>query len=51
MTPAGSSTSLWLRGDDPKPGPRRTYTLDQLAVCIRLADAEGLRAIDASHCG
>ncbi|MGO4648938.1 TetR/AcrR family transcriptional regulator [Nocardia sp. 2YAB30] len=46
MTPTGSSTSLWLRGDNPKPGPRRTYTLDQLAdVGVRLADAGGLRAL------
>ncbi|MEV5839554.1 TetR/AcrR family transcriptional regulator [Nocardia sp. NPDC052112] len=45
-TPRASSTSLWLRGDDPKPGPRRTYTLDQLAdVCVRIADAEGLHAL------
>ncbi|WP_433711090.1 TetR/AcrR family transcriptional regulator [Nocardia sp. CA-084685] len=46
MTPTASSTSLWLRGDDPKPGSRRTYTLDQLAdMCVRLADAEGLPAL------
>ncbi|WP_327097454.1 TetR/AcrR family transcriptional regulator [Nocardia vinacea] len=46
MTPTASSTSLWLRGADPKPGPRRTYTLDQLAdVCVRIADAEGLPAL------
>ncbi|MFI7671962.1 TetR/AcrR family transcriptional regulator [Nocardia sp. NPDC049526] len=46
MTPTASSTSLWLRGDDPKPGPRRSYTLDEVAdVCVRLADAEGLNAL------
>ncbi|WP_433711057.1 TetR/AcrR family transcriptional regulator [Nocardia sp. CA-084685] len=47
MTPTTSSTSLlWLRGDDPKPGPRRTYTLDQLAdACVRIADTEGLHAL------
>lgn len=46
MTPTASSTSLWLRSNDPKPGPRRSYTLDQLAdVCVRIADAEGLHAL------
>ncbi|WP_433711093.1 MMPL family transporter [Nocardia sp. CA-084685] len=46
MTSAASSTSLWLRGDNPKPGPRPAYTLDQLAdVGVRLADLDGLRAL------
>ncbi|MEV0252610.1 TetR/AcrR family transcriptional regulator [Nocardia sp. NPDC050712] len=39
-------TTLWSRGDAPKPGPRPAYTLDQLAeTCVRRADANGLRAV------
>ncbi|MBM7459681.1 TetR/AcrR family transcriptional regulator [Rhodococcus coprophilus] len=39
-------TSLWLQSDEPRPGPRRAHTLDEIAdACIRLVDAEGLPAL------
>ncbi|MEE2060881.1 TetR/AcrR family transcriptional regulator [Rhodococcus artemisiae] len=39
-------TSLWLRSDEPKRGPRPTHTLgDIAAVCVDLVDREGMRAL------
>ncbi|WP_435277437.1 TetR/AcrR family transcriptional regulator [Rhodococcus yananensis] len=39
-------TSLWLRTDEPKRGPRPTYTLDDIGeACVRLVDDEGIRAL------
>lgn len=51
-----SGMTLWTRGDDTKPGPRPTYTLDQLAdACVVIADADGLSALSmrrvAQHLG
>lgn len=46
MPHAEPPTSLWLRADDPRPGPRPAHTLEQLAeACVGLADADGLRAV------
>lgn len=40
------SDSIWLRSDSGRPGPRPTYTLDQLAdACVRIADEDGIRAL------
>lgn len=39
-------TSLWLRSDEPKRGPRPTHTLSDIAeTCVALVDREGLRAL------
>ncbi|WP_420749373.1 TetR/AcrR family transcriptional regulator [Rhodococcus sp. O3] len=39
-------TSLWLRTDERKRGPRPTYTLDDIGeACVRLVDSEGMRAL------
>lgn len=39
-------TSLWLRSDEPKRGPRPAHTLgDIAAVCVDLVDREGMRAL------
>ncbi|MGX6508632.1 TetR/AcrR family transcriptional regulator [Rhodococcus sp. SJ-2] len=39
-------TSLWLRSDEPKRGPRPTHTLSDIAeTCVDLVDREGIRAL------
>lgn len=41
-----TESSLWSRGTTSRPGPRPSYTLDQLAdACVRRADEGGLRAV------
>lgn len=46
MPYAEPTNALWLRAGDTKPGPRPGLSLDDIAsVCVRLADAEGMRAL------
>lgn len=46
MPTAEPTNALWLRTGDSRPGPRPGFTLDDIATaCVRLADAEGLRAL------
>ncbi|WP_327150187.1 TetR/AcrR family transcriptional regulator [Nocardia sp. NBC_01329] len=46
MPSADPTNTLWLRAGDPRPGPRPGLNLDDIAaVCVRLADGEGLPAL------
>ncbi|GGL35735.1 TetR/AcrR family transcriptional regulator [Nocardia jinanensis] len=46
MPSADPTNTLWSRAGDPRPGPRPGLSLDDIAaVCVRLADGEGLRAL------
>ncbi|NUP26094.1 MAG: TetR/AcrR family transcriptional regulator [Nocardia sp.] len=43
---ADPTNSLWVRAGEPRPGPRPGLSLDDIAaVCVRLADAEGIGAL------
>ena len=46
MPSAEPTNALWLRAGDTKPGRRPGLSLDDIAaVCVRLADAEGMGAL------
>ncbi|MEV0111266.1 TetR/AcrR family transcriptional regulator [Nocardia sp. NPDC050799] len=46
MSSADPTLPPWLRAGDPRPGPRPGLSLDDIAaVCVRLADGEGLAAL------
>lgn len=43
---AEPTNTLWLRAGDTRPGPRPGLTLDDIAaVCVHLADEQGMRAL------